>query len=556
MKNRNRQKGFTLIELLAVIIILAVILLIAIPSVTSSINSSRKKTFVDNAKAVIQNAIVDINSGNYPLYDVDATYYIPASCFATETGGERSSFGGTWDKEYVVVTYTGDGFDYYYTAVDSNKKGIYLAYSNLLDEKIVRSGIEEIPLNVGVGERQKLVIFDEESCSTGEEPEATTVVNTIIDRTYYDPKIGFSTFLMLNECTLGGKNGVITNCGVYNGKKYIDTGVKPYTIENIHKDYEISFDVIEFNPNDQAGETQATLMACKQESGNYPGFVIRKSNNNLDLRHRFKDSNVGKTFAASSTTAVKITRKNNVVYFSYNNKPLEKLQDITGFTDYFDHSILIGAAHDSNGQPFRYGKFKIANLVAKMNGYSGDEMEKNLHTVYSLNTCTFNGTSGTITNCGSYNGRQYVDTGISLFGTETYKKDFMISFNVNSISDTQDPADDDQPTLLSNKLETGTYPGLVYRLYNNSNMKLDLRLNNNRVERSLSTSKIKQVRIYRKGGVFYYAFNDELVSKLQDGQNFNEFFNDTLWLGAAKDADGNPFRHIKASISNFIIKTS
>lgn len=52
MKNK---KGFTLVELLAVIVILGVLLLIAVPSITSVINNSKKNTFVSSAKMVAEN---------------------------------------------------------------------------------------------------------------------------------------------------------------------------------------------------------------------------------------------------------------------------------------------------------------------------------------------------------------------------------------------------------------------------------------------------------------------------------------------------------------------
>ena len=44
--NKHRI-GFTLVELLAVIVILAIIMLIAIPAVLSTLESARKKTFIE-----------------------------------------------------------------------------------------------------------------------------------------------------------------------------------------------------------------------------------------------------------------------------------------------------------------------------------------------------------------------------------------------------------------------------------------------------------------------------------------------------------------------------
>lgn len=78
-KNRLNNKGFTLIELLAVVVILAVVMGIAMTSVLSAMNNSRKGSLQDSAKSVAQafqtkysEALVtatanDVYGGNDPL---------------------------------------------------------------------------------------------------------------------------------------------------------------------------------------------------------------------------------------------------------------------------------------------------------------------------------------------------------------------------------------------------------------------------------------------------------------------------------------------------------
>ena len=51
MISARNNRGFTLVELLAVIVIMGILMMVAIPSVTRTIENSRKDTFVDIAKS-------------------------------------------------------------------------------------------------------------------------------------------------------------------------------------------------------------------------------------------------------------------------------------------------------------------------------------------------------------------------------------------------------------------------------------------------------------------------------------------------------------------------
>ncbi len=67
MKDR---KGFTLVELLAVIVILAIIMIIAIPSVLGTLETARRKTFVEYITRVFEAGqnqyLTQVSTGNLP----------------------------------------------------------------------------------------------------------------------------------------------------------------------------------------------------------------------------------------------------------------------------------------------------------------------------------------------------------------------------------------------------------------------------------------------------------------------------------------------------------
>lgn len=129
MKKLNK-KGFTLIELLAVIIILGVLMIIAIPSVTEYISSSRKSAYVDTAAGYIDAVRTKVNQAEeLQFFDVNTLYLVPVghnstnACVSVEKGG-ASPFSDTWEYAYVGVTYDGTKYTYYFVAKDGSNQGI------------------------------------------------------------------------------------------------------------------------------------------------------------------------------------------------------------------------------------------------------------------------------------------------------------------------------------------------------------------------------------------------------------------------------------------------
>jgi len=165
--------GFTLIELLAVIIILGVLMIIAIPSVTEYISSSRKSAYITTAGQFISGARTKINAAEIPMYDVEATYYVPTSCIHLEKGG--SSPFGEIEEGYIVVTYDGHGYDYYFTVRDSSKQGILLTDDELLDTDRIITGLNDINEFVAIEGREKILIVQDCGSTFAEYPALDTI---------------------------------------------------------------------------------------------------------------------------------------------------------------------------------------------------------------------------------------------------------------------------------------------------------------------------------------------------------------------------------------------
>ena len=556
MKDR---KGFTLIELLAVIIIIAILMMVAIPSVSNYIYNSRKEAYIDNAKQLVGGMVNIANANKFDMYDLDTTYYIPASCVQTESGGGKSAFGGDWVDQYIIVTYNEEGFDYYYTGYDTTTNGIYITNNKLLSTDHVLNGIDKVPLDICIGDRDRIVYFDKK-CD-GSYKETYNVRHLVADKSYYDPETATDMFQIRGVCKFNGKNGVVEGdgCAEYNGQKFIDTGLKLFSEKNAKKDFYIYFDIVRMEPSDQdPGDTQTTLIANKLERGEYPGFCFRFAGNVLEFTQKIQGKKLAKTYPIGSVTSFKLFRKDRVLYYSINGEPLQVFQDTSNFVDYFDSTLYIGAAQNGQGQPFRHVNATISNLVVKMGDIKNLLIDSNLHTIFHLpGECTFNGKDGVLTGegCEQFQGRKYMDTGIALFNKANRNKDFEISFNVVDYKPNGQDANSEQNTFLSTMLEVGATTGIKVRKSNND-IDIVSKFQNTTKNYKKDYQAIKTVKIYRKSGVIYAMFNTGTLTKLNDLSDFKDIINDTLWFGAARDANGNPTRQIKATLSNITVKTS
>ena len=172
--NLKRKKGFTLIELLAVIIILGVLVIVAIPAVTSYISESRKSSYITTTKNLISGARTLVNSGKLGMYDTSVTYYIPYDMIPTENG-TKTPYGDITEG-YVVVTYNGQGYEYYWTGTDTSEEGIYLTYLNKLENSRIMTGVKEITTDVAICGKEKVVVFNKDG-SKKERKDADDCIN-------------------------------------------------------------------------------------------------------------------------------------------------------------------------------------------------------------------------------------------------------------------------------------------------------------------------------------------------------------------------------------------
>ena len=102
MKNK---KGFTLVELLAVIVILALIMGIAVVSIGSVLQTSRRRVMYENAQSILNGVKKQLLINTADPKTSGKTYY-GFSESILDQGGRESPLGGTFTYRSIVTTGT------------------------------------------------------------------------------------------------------------------------------------------------------------------------------------------------------------------------------------------------------------------------------------------------------------------------------------------------------------------------------------------------------------------------------------------------------------------
>ena len=318
------------------------------------------------------------------------------------------------------------------------------------------------------------------------------------------------------------------NSITFDGTNYIDTGLKLFSPDNIDKDFEISFNV------DNIGENidKATILNAMDESSSpWPGFVVRTSGtDNIAFKANSTTENkIEKTYSKNSIHKIKIKRINSKLYFYIDDGEEIELIDHSDMANAFDTSLVFGCSMNQDGLPQRFFKGTISDISVTINS---NENYNNV--VYErANSITFDGTN-------------YLDTGIKLFNEQNINKNFKIEFTIDAIDSEQVT----QATILNAKDESGSpWPGICTRVSSSSGY-LELSV-------SSKTRKSKTIQaipgkliIKRYNYKAYYSFNNSKYVELNDFTDIAWLFESPLVFGCSLNGSGNPQRYFKGTISN------
>ena len=151
----------------------------------------------------------------------------------------------------------------------------------------------------------------------------------------------------------------------------------------------------------------------------------------------------------------------------------------------------------------------------------------------------------------TFDGSNYIDTGLKLFSPDNIDKDFEISFEINSIGDNVN-----LNTIMDSMNETGSpWPGFVVRMSGTNDILFKANsTTTNRKEYTHNKEIVQKVKIRRIGKKLFYSIDDDTEIELMDYSDLAKTFDTPLTFGCSLDGNHNPQRFFKGTLSNINVK--
>lgn len=154
----------------------------------------------------------------------------------------------------------------------------------------------------------------------------------------------------------------------------------------------------------------------------------------------------------------------------------------------------------------------------------------------------------------SFDGTNYLNTGVRLFDSTNFGKDFEIIFNIDSMG-----TNAVQNTVVSSMDETGQpWPGFCFRLGETGQYEFAANASSASSDRvrKYFTGESNKVSIKRVNNILYGKLNNGTEQMIINYANLAGPFNTEVWVGAGPKENGTPRRFFVGQISNFKIAIS
>lgn len=320
----------------------------------------------------------------------------------------------------------------------------------------------------------------------------------------------------------------------YTGYRYFDQNTikNSLKVEGVESEFFINMEkrsIVSYNGFTYEGKTYYTLEQIPNSLYNIEYENKNTAKPTFEVNTEFKNGKHKVTIPSESIQYDGYIKKWDVQYKKIEEENWNTVSDLS-FNIEEDGKYYFRLANNS------------ANIISDQKQVT--LVNSNEEILYEAETLTFDGTN-------------YINTGIKLFNEENYDKDFEIEFTINYIGTNIEK----QGTLLNCKYENSSeyYPGFVMRKLDTSNTEMQITgragLSNDVAGSQPFTNESlinKKIVISRSKGIIYYSIGDSEKVALYTQ---NKKFDTPLSFGASLQGDGiTPQRFFKGTVTNITIK--